>query len=230
MAERGKRAYGTLTLVLLLTVMMCVEMFAGVARLHLLFNSLGLRAETWSWTEPSSYGRMLSYTVLHSNGQHFFWNALLILLVGTVVEQRVGSRWIVGLFVAGALIAAVSQLVIFPNETRPLVGASGIGSALFGAVVVIAGSDGFEIRLFPSSRWFALTLRRVLLAWVVIQIAALMMSYATPSAPVTVAYWAHLAGFAIGLLGGYAVRHLGSVEREPLAEPGLVSSFGAAGD
>lgn len=223
-------AIGTFALVALLVAAMCVEIIVGTAQLGAMFQDFGLRSATWAWSDPADYGRMLTYALLHNDGQHFFWNVLLLLLVGIVVEGRIGSRAIGLLFLAAAMVAGLSHLLVFPAETRPLVGASGIVSALFGTVIVLAGNIGLSIRIPGTSYWLGLTLRRVICFWVITQILGLSLIFVMPDAPLHVAYWTHLAGFGVGITGGYLYRfaHRASGEREP--KEAFAHSFGSAGD
>lgn len=220
------RAFGTLGLTAAMLVFMAAETLLNGSHLRSLVLALGLRSEVWSWTDITGYSRVFTYAFLHSNGQHFFWNVTLLLLVGSVIEWRIGLRAVGLLFVIGAAVAALSHLLMFPNEARPLIGASGIVATLFGAAVVIAGNVGLRIRVPRTDRWLNLNLRRLLLVWLAFQFAGLASIYAAADEPLSVAYWAHLAGFGVGLAGGFIYRRRAQDE----AQSALVPSFAGAGD
>ncbi|CAN5772641.1 hypothetical protein BH23CHL2_BH23CHL2_27880 [soil metagenome] len=181
---RSAPTFGTWTLTALLIAIMVVEVTAGAARVRMIVESFSLRSAIWSWTDLSSYSRIFSYSLLHSDARHFFWNAILLLLVGTLIEWRLGLRAVGALFIVGVAIAALSHLLMFPDEARPFIGSSGIVSTLF----------------------------------------------VTPGTTISVAYWAHLAGFLAGVASGLVYRYLGQQAAEAESTAELPPSFASAGD
>ncbi len=223
-------AYGTSALVLSLTAIMIALSLAGVARFQTMIDVFALRSSSWSWQDPLSYGRLFSHVLLHRSADHFFWNVMLLLLVGSVVEWRLGFKAILGLFVAGAAVGALTHILIFPTESRALIGASGAISALLGAAVIVAGDMGLRVRPPRTQRWFALTVRRLLLFWLVFQLVGLLRLFLPGASDVSVAYWAHIAGFAVGIVGVLALQRMGKHSTSEISDPAPVPTFAGAGD
>lgn len=223
-------AVGTFSTVGLLIAIMGAAILLGTSQARLMIDEFALRSAVWSWMDLTSYSRMVTYALMHGSASHFFWNVLLLLLVGSLVEWRIGFRAFAMFFVGGTVVAASSHLLMFPAESRNLIGASGSIATLFGVAAVIAGGVGLCVRLPGSSLWISLTLRRLLAVWVGIQVIGFSMLYFTPGTTAHVAYWAHLAGFTAGVVGGLIYQRFGggNTEAEPMAE--LAPSFASAGD
>ena len=219
-------AISTLAFTVLLSVVMGAQIIAAVLGADPLSNQFGLRSEIWSWTDPADYGRMVTYALLHVNAVHFVGNILLLLLVGSLAEWRLGVRVIGPLIIVGAIVAAMTHLLMFPAETRPLVGASGAISTLLGAATVVAGDVGIRIRLPFRSYWLSLTVRRLIVLWLLLQFAGMFMAIFSPSNPVSVAYWVHLAGYGVGLVAG---AHIWK-QRQARDMPALGEAYSIVGD
>jgi membrane associated rhomboid family serine protease len=210
--------------------MMLAALVAGALQNTALVDALAFQSSTWSWNDPADYSRLFSYVLLHGSASHFFWNCLLLLLVGSVVEWHLGPRAAIGIFFAGAAVAALSHLLLFPTDARTLIGASGAISALFGAALIVAGDMGLQVRLPGSGVWYALTLRRLLLVWLALQLVALSQLVFPGQNELAVAYWAHITGFVTGVAGVFVCRRLGVRTAGAALDPAAVPAFGGAGD
>jgi membrane associated rhomboid family serine protease len=106
-------------------------------------------------------------------------------------------------------VAALGQLIMDPDSTLPMIGASG----------AIAGVMGAYFVLYPRSR--VLTLIPLVIFWEVIEVPAIMLlgfwflmqlfsagaiAVTANSAGGGVAFMAHVAGFAAGLAGIFVFR------------------------
>ncbi len=201
-------AFVTFALSSMLMAFMLFESTLGRVQASSIVNTMGLRADIWSWTDVSSYSRLFTFTLLHADAKHFFWNVTLLVLVGSVVEWRIGWRAVFLLLVAGAIVSGLSHVLLFPSEAMPLIGASGLVSTLFGTAMVIAGGVGIRIRIPHTSRWFNLNLNRLLLFWLATQIAGLVLVIGPTGMPLSIAYWVHLAGFGVGVAGGFIFQNM----------------------
>jgi membrane associated rhomboid family serine protease len=224
------RIIGTLSVVtILVSVTMAQSMF-GPAVYREAIETFGLRAAVWTWGDPASYIRMVSYAFVHGSGGHFFWNTIMLLLVGSVVEMRLGWRTVCGFLIMGSIAAAAAHLLIFPAEARPLIGASGAVSTLLGVAFIIAGQSGFKVYM-PFTRLLLLvTLRRVLLVWLALQVVSAVLVFLPGQPPAGVAYWGHVAGFFAGAAGALAYRRIAPAAHTGAARATLVESFAGAGD
>lgn len=84
----------------------------------------GLQEEVWDlW----KIWKFVTYAFIHGSGGHLALNLAGLLLIGSKVERIGGAATVLKVFLAGALIGGVAQLVLAPPDQRgmPLVGASG---------------------------------------------------------------------------------------------------------
>lgn len=108
------------------------------------------------------------------------------------------GRFLVFYLLAGT-VAAGSHVAADPGSTLPMVGASGAISAIMGAYLVLYPRARVHtlfiiiiiIRVFPLPAWF------FLLYWFLLQVAS--SAFQGPGGG-GVAFWAHIGGFASGVL------------------------------
>jgi membrane associated rhomboid family serine protease len=72
-----------------------------------------LRGQVW---------RLLTYPFVHGHALHLIINMLWLWLIGRFVAEDLGSRHLLGLFFSGAILGALVDLPVYPEN--PLVGAS----------------------------------------------------------------------------------------------------------
>ncbi len=105
------------------------------ALLSLLTLPLGLLTGGWttrnlfsvyrcSLLDPLAYLRFFGHVLGHSGLNHYVSNMLLLLLVGPALEEKYGSRTLVGCIAATALATGLVEFILFPGSA--LLGASGV--------------------------------------------------------------------------------------------------------
>lgn len=77
-----------------------------------------------SFTDPLTYVRMFTHVLGHSGYAHFMGNMMLLLVVGPPLEEKYGSKRLLGCIVLTALVSGLVQFFLFPDTA--LLGASGI--------------------------------------------------------------------------------------------------------
>ncbi|MBQ1706082.1 MAG: rhomboid family intramembrane serine protease [Clostridia bacterium] len=77
-----------------------------------------------SLADPLTYVRLFGHVLGHSGWQHFFNNALYLLIVGPAVEERYGSRNLLVAMLVTAFVSGAVHCVLSPGAG--LLGASGI--------------------------------------------------------------------------------------------------------
>ena len=142
---------------------------------------------------------------LHAGWLHLIGNMLFLWVFADNIEATIGSARFLLFYLLGGIAAHLGHLYFHTDSTIPTVGASGAISAVLGAYLV----------LFPSSRI------RVLFFFFVFQVPALLflgfwifqqVSAGSASLDVRtaesagIAYWAHIAGFAFGVVAGFIYR------------------------
>lgn len=150
----------------------------------------------------------LSHAFLHGDWTHFLTNAVWLLAFGTPVARRIGAARFLVFCAFGAAAGALLFDVLNPSLLAPMIGASGVVSALMGAAARFALSGG-------AARWGEgayvprLTLResltdRTVLFFIVIFFvtnvalgsgAAFLLGEGG-----AIAWEAHVGGFLFGLL------------------------------
>jgi membrane associated rhomboid family serine protease len=126
---------------------------------------------------------------------------LFLWIFGNNIEDSMPRPAFIGFYLLGGLAALGLQVVVDPNSAVPTVGASGAIAAVLGAYA----------RLYPRAR--VVTLIFIVIIFTVVTLPALLvlglwfLLQLLPafSEPVTgagggVAYFAHIGGFAFGLL------------------------------
>ncbi|MGD1843713.1 MAG: rhomboid family intramembrane serine protease [Thermonemataceae bacterium] len=74
-------------------------------------------------SNPLAYFRLISHTMGHGSWLHFFGNFSLILLIGPILEEKYGSKKLLYMSLATALITGLLNAIFFDSG---LLGASGI--------------------------------------------------------------------------------------------------------
>jgi len=161
-------------------------------------------------TQPWS---LFTYAFLHGSPLHILGNALVLFMFGSPVEQRLGSRRFIRLFLIAVLGGALLSLAMMPIAgTAPIIGAS---AGCFGVMLafVLEWPDR-PILVFPLPV-------PVKAKWLVAFMALWSLVAAGFGFGGGVAHAAHLGGFVAGFLylrGGslFQRRHaVRTVERAP---------------
>jgi membrane associated rhomboid family serine protease len=137
----------------------------------------------------------LSATLLHADLLHLGFNMLMLLWCGRQVEQAIGGKLLLLLYVVGAYAAALGQFALGPHETSVMVGASGAISALVAVYALVFS----EQRVKPIGPIPSYVVRVVWLAaaWVGIQ-TLIGLGFGVGNALIAVG--AHIGGFIAGLI------------------------------
>jgi membrane associated rhomboid family serine protease len=138
----------------------------------------------------------------HAGLLHLGGNMLFLWIFGNNVEDSMGPVRFVAFYLLAGLAATALQLVMGPNSAVPNLGASG----------AIAGVLGGYIVMYPRAR--VVTLVFIIFLFTILELPAIFflgfwflqqlffgaLTSANTVAGGGVAYWAHVGGFAAGLL------------------------------
>ncbi len=148
---------------------------------------------------------LLTSMFLHGGWMHLIGNMLFLWVFADNIEATIGNGRFFLFYILGGLAAHAAHIYFNAGSTVPTVGASGAISAVMGAYLV----------MFPASRikmlFFVFTFRVpafiFLGFWIWQQwisgTAALQVDTAQSEG---VAWWAHIGGFAFGVLAGFYYR------------------------
>jgi membrane associated rhomboid family serine protease len=135
---------------------------------------------------------------LHGGWMHLLGNMLYLWIFGNNVEDRLGHGGFLAFYLLAGLAAAAAQILPDPESRIPMVGASGAISGVLGAYVVLHPNARVLV-LVPIGFMFLYYVRALwlLLIWLALQI---LSALGGPSTEGGVAWWAHIGGFAAGVL------------------------------
>jgi len=146
---------------------------------------------------------LFSSIFMHGGWMHVIGNMWFLWIFGDNVEDRLGHFRYLVFYLLSGIGASLVNVMFHPDSRIPTIGASGAISGILGAYLVS----------FPHSRVYTLFILFIfirfievpayvfLVVWFVFQFLAgtsELASHATDSAGV--AYWAHMGGFAIGVI------------------------------
>ena len=146
------------------------------------------------WTAPM-FLTPLSATLVHSGLLHLGFNLLIFVWCGTAVERILGRGPLILIYVVGAYAAAAGQWAVDPNNTVPMIGASGAISAVMGAFALSFGRAKMITRSARVNRW--INILWLFVAWVVLQ---MLVGWTAGAQGYLLATPAHIGGFLAGLL------------------------------
>lgn len=138
---------------------------------------------------------LLTCMFLHGGWAHLLGNMLFLWVFGNNIEDRLGPPLFLAFYLAAGITGTLAHMG-FDRGWMPLIGASGAISGVMGAYIV----------LYPRARilalapvgWYLMSVK--LPAWIFLGIYIVVQNLfpATFSAGGSVAYWAHIGGFAAG--------------------------------
>jgi membrane associated rhomboid family serine protease len=148
---------------------------------------------------PAAAITLLTSTFLHAGWFHLAANMVYLAVFGPPVERRLGPVRFGVLYVASGLIGSLTYVLAQPLATGPAIGASGAIAGVMAAFLVLfpgATLGSLAPVLFLHVVESAPTLL-LLLLWLATQVFSSVASLTTTSG---IAWWAHLGGFASGLV------------------------------
>jgi len=191
-----RRPILTFSLVLLIVAATLAMSLLSIDQRQQVANTLGISGARWDWPSPLSYLTLITYAFLHGNAIHYLGNTLMLLLVGVVVEARVGRWTMLTVWISGSALAGLAHLALLPSLDIPLIGASGGVAALMGIALIAARDVRLPVRVGRLN--FALPLWALLSVWAAMQVYLFIVSGLLTETPSATAYWSHVAGFAFG--------------------------------
>ncbi|RMG44684.1 MAG: rhomboid family intramembrane serine protease [Candidatus Dadabacteria bacterium] len=163
----------------------------------------GLKEESLPMIVSTGIIPLFSSMFLHAGLLHIVANMWTLWIFGDNVEDRMGPFRFVIFYLICGLVAGIVHVIFNPNSTIPTIGASGAISGVMGAYLL----------MFPLARiivmipilfyplFFEVPAVFFMGIWAYLQLITGISSVITYSAHTGgVAWWAHLGGFACGLV------------------------------
>lgn len=130
---------------------------------------------------------------LHGSWAHLLGNMMFLWTFGAQIEDRLGRLRFLGFYLLCGLLACAGHVAAVGADPTPLVGASGAISGLLGAYLLISPWRRIHLLVFFIFLW-RVPAFLLLIGWLYLQWGGLRSGVGN------VAYLAHLAGFAAGML------------------------------
>lgn len=143
---------------------------------------------------------LVTHAFLHGSWMHLLVNTGMLLAFGALVERVFGLKAMLSVFVLGAVAGAVVQSLAEGDTLIPMVGASGAVYAMMGLVV----------QLMLASRAEGMARRGVVLASILLLLNLLtgIAGMGEFLGGATIAWQAHIGGFAFGFVSFWPLRAL----------------------
>lgn len=159
----------------------------------------------WTSLDPMLLLPFITSMFLHAGWLHLGGNMLSLWVFGPNIEDRFGHLAFVVVYLACGLAAAITQIVFSAGSDIPIVGASG----------AIAGVMGAFFVLFPKAR--VVSVIPIIIIPLIVRVPAFfyllffigmnvinalteLKTDALAGKSAGVAWWAHIGGFAIGIV------------------------------
>ncbi len=164
---------------------------------------LGQYSKGFSFTSFSGSFTLLTSMFIHGGFFHLLGNMWSLWIFGDNVEDRFGHFGFLFFYIVTGIAASVSHILVSPHSMIPTVGASGAISGVMGAYVLLFPRARILvllpififIRIFTVPAWVFLGFW---FFWQLLQGLA-TVSASNPSVG-GVAFWAHIGGFAAGMI------------------------------
>lgn len=152
----------------------------------------------WPWL------RLFTALFMHADWLHLVGNILFLVIFGFSAERALGGQRFLLLFLLGGAFANLVGALTLSGANAPIVGCSGAVSAVVGAYLALFPRAHLGLVL-PLGLYFEFV--RVP-AWLMIGMWALLQLLFTLAGPSfgTVVWWAHVAGFAFGIVFAFLSR------------------------
>src|SRR5688572_1730698 len=144
---------------------------------------------------------LLTNQFLHGGWLHLLSNLLALYIFGDNVEDRLGSGRYLAFYLVCGVAAALLQAFLTPQSTLPLIGASGAIAGVLAAYLLFYPTARVItlVPLFLFASFIEIPAVLYLVGWFILQLFSGVLSLGAGDMG-GVAYWAHIGGFAAGLL------------------------------
>ncbi len=152
--------------------------------------------------------QFVTYAFLHGSWLHILGNMFFLYLFGNNVNDRLGHVGYLCFYLAGAVFSAAGHALV---SSTPVLGASGAIAAVTGAYLVL-----FPQTMITVIYWFVFIIDTIdIPAWFFIALKMIILDNLISRTARNVAYDAHLAGYAFGILSILLMLGVGLVSTNP---------------
>ena len=153
--------------------------------------------------QPPAFLTIFTSMFMHGGWLHIIFNMLFLWIFGNNIEDSMGRVRYGFFYLLGGLAAGITQVAVSPDSQTPLVGASGAIAAVLGGYALLYPRARVLTAIFVFFIFLVEIPALVVLGiWIFLQFLPAVGQLASPDVGSQggVAYFAHLGGFAFGLL------------------------------
>lgn len=158
----------------------------------------------WAMLRDGSVWRLFTALFLHADWSHLIGNLVFLLIFGLPAERQLGPWRLLVLFLVGGALSNLAAIYAIGTPDRVIIGASGAVSALIGAYLSLFPNAklGVVLPLGLFLEFIRVPAPLLIGGWAALQV---VFAYIGPAFGM-VAWSAHIAGFAFGVVYGLYVR------------------------
>lgn len=162
---------------------------------------LGALSGSGTFNPAAAFLPVFTSMFLHGGWMHIIGNMWVLWIFGDNIEDKVGHFYYLLFYLLSGFAAAVTQVLLSPQSTAPIIGASGAIAGVMGAYFFLYPKARVLTQVFFIAVWW-LPAWVFLGGWFLLQ----FLSGASASAAVGsqgqgggIAFWAHVGGFVAGI-------------------------------
>ncbi|MHB8135586.1 MAG: rhomboid family intramembrane serine protease [Anaerolineaceae bacterium] len=178
-----------------------LEWLAGSNQEAIIYQFALIPANLTSSLSLGNIGDIFTSMFMHAGLAHIGGNMLYLWIFGDNVEDSMGSGKYLFFYLIGGVVASMTHIFTNPTSQIPTVGASGAIAAVLGAYLVLYPRSRV-LTFIPLGYFMRLTTvpaSIVLGLWFVFQLFNGVLSLGLSDVG-GVAFWAHIGGFASGVI------------------------------
>ncbi|NCC21569.1 MAG: rhomboid family intramembrane serine protease [Alphaproteobacteria bacterium] len=150
---------------------------------------------------------LVSYMFLHASALHLFGNILFLFVFAQRVEAALGSERFAAFAIVAGAVAGLSQALFTLGSGAPIIGLSGMTSAIMGACLAISPTGRIRVWLLAT---FTVPAIILIPLWMLPDIIDMALNGVDDQGA---AVGSHLAGFTFGFLCGPLLQRPGAERR-----------------
>ena len=154
-------------------------------------------------TSGQDWFTLLTSIFMHAGWMHLIGNMLFLWVFADNIEATIGNMQFLLFYLVGGFVASLAHILSGPESVIPSVGASGAISAVMGAYLIMFPFSKIKMLVVFFFRSFRVPALLFLGLWIGQQLIAGIGSLSNTSTSGGVAWWAHIGGFALGIVAGY---------------------------
>ena len=149
-----------------------------------------------------NYYTLFTNMFLHGGWMHLIGNMLFLWIFADNIESTIGNIRFLLFYLAGGIIASIIHVLLNTGSEIPSIGASGAISAVMGTYLIMFPGSRVKVLVIYFFRSFYLSAIIFLGFWIVFQLYNGISTLGENNNTGGVAHWAHIGGFAFGILYG----------------------------